>query len=78
VVRGAAGGRVPAGGAAGRLLADLLELHDGLEALAAAEQRRIRSLLASVPHIGVVRVPQLPDDVHDVHGLRRLGSYLFA
>jgi hypothetical protein len=65
-------------GADGRLLADLLELHDGLETLAAAEQRRVRELLDSVPNLGVARVPMLPDDVHDVEGLRRLGGHLFA
>jgi hypothetical protein len=70
--------RLAGGGADGRLLADLLELHDGLEALAAAEQRRVRELLATVPNLGVVRVPLLPDDVHDLPGLRRLGAYLFA
>jgi hypothetical protein len=65
-------------GADGRLLADLLELHEGLEAVAAAEQLRVRELLATVPNLGVVRVPLLADDVHDLAGLRRLGSYLFA
>jgi len=70
--------RLAEGGADGRLLADLLELHERLEALAAAEQRRIRALLATVPNLGVVRVPLLADDVHDLPGLRRLGGYLFA
>jgi anion-transporting ArsA/GET3 family ATPase len=65
-------------GADGRLLADLLELHEGLEAVAAAEQQRVRELLATVPNLGVVRVPLLADDVHDLAGLRRLGSHLFA
>jgi anion-transporting ArsA/GET3 family ATPase len=67
-----------AGGADGRLLADLLELHDTLETLAAAEQRRVRDLLDTVPNLGVVQVPLLPDDVHDLAGLRRLGGHLFA
>jgi hypothetical protein len=62
----------------GRLLADLLELHDSLETLAAAEQRRVRDLLATVPNLGVVQVPMLADDVHDLAGLRRLGAHLFA
>jgi anion-transporting ArsA/GET3 family ATPase len=70
--------RLAEDGADGRLLADLLALHDGLEALAAAERRRIRTLLATVPNLGVVRVPLLADDVHDLAGLRRLGGYLFA
>jgi anion-transporting ArsA/GET3 family ATPase len=70
--------RLAEGGADGHLLADLIELHEGLEALAAAERRRIRALLATVPNLGVVRVPLLADDVHDLPGLRRLGGHLFA
>jgi transposase len=74
----AARDRLAAAGADGRLLADLLELHDRLETLAATEQRRVRELLDSVPNLGVVQVPQLADDVHDLPGLRRLGEHLFA
>jgi hypothetical protein len=77
-VPAAARERLRAGGADGRLLADLLELHDGLETLAAAEQARIRELLDRVPNLGVVQVPLLADDVHDLPGLRRLGEHLFA
>jgi anion-transporting ArsA/GET3 family ATPase len=77
-VPAAARGRLRADGADGRLLADLLELHDGLEALAAAEQRRVRELLDRVPNLGVVQVPLLNDDVHDLPGLRRLVDHLFA
>lgn len=77
-VPAAARARLTAAAADGRLLADLLELHDALETLAAAEQRRVRDLLDQVPNLGVVQVPQLPDDVHDLAGLRRLGAHLFA
>jgi anion-transporting ArsA/GET3 family ATPase len=77
-VPAAARAELRAAGADGRLLADLLELHDALEALAAAEQRRVRDLLETVPNLGVVQVPLLPDDVHDVPGLRRLGEHLFS
>ena len=70
--------KLAAAGADGRLLADLLELHDALETLAAAEQRRVHDLLETVPNLGVVQVPLLPDDVHDVAGLRRLGGHLFS
>jgi anion-transporting ArsA/GET3 family ATPase len=77
-VPAAARAKLRADGADGRLLADLLELHDTLGTLAAAEQRRIRDLLETVPNLGVVQVPLLPDDVHDVAGLRRLGGHLFA
>jgi anion-transporting ArsA/GET3 family ATPase len=77
-VPAAARERLRAGGADGRLLADLLELHDGLETLAAAEQRRVRQLLDRVPNLGVVQVPLLADDIHDIPGLRRLGEHLFG
>jgi len=77
-VPAAARAKLRAAGADGRLLADLLELHDNLETLAAAEQRRVRDLLEAVPNLGVVQVPLLPDDVHDVAGLRMLGRHLFA
>jgi hypothetical protein len=55
-----------------------VELHDGLETLAAAEQRRVRELLDRVPYLGVVQVPLLSDDVHNLPGLRRLRGHLFA
>jgi anion-transporting ArsA/GET3 family ATPase len=77
-VPAAARAKLEAAGADGRLLADLLALHDALETLAAAEQRRVRDLLETVPNLGVVQVPLLPDDVHDVAGLRRLGEHLFS
>jgi hypothetical protein len=60
-----------------RLLADLLGEHAALERLAAAEQRRIADVLATVPSLPAVQVPLLADDVHDVAGLRRLGGHLF-
>jgi hypothetical protein len=77
-VPAAARAKLEAAGADGRLLADLLALHDALETLAAAEQQRVRDLLETVPNLGVVQVPLLPDDVHDVAGLRRLGGHLFS
>jgi anion-transporting ArsA/GET3 family ATPase len=62
----------------GRLLADLLEQHHELETLAAVERDRIADLAETVPDVGVVEVPLLADDVHDIPGLRRLATYLFA
>jgi len=70
--------RLRGAGADGHLLAILLERHRALEALAATERRRIAELAETVPDIGVVEVPLLADDVHDVPGLRRLGAHLFA
>ena len=69
--------RLAPDGADGRLLADLLAQHGALQELAAAEQRRVRELLATVPSLGAVQVPLLADDVHDLPGLRRLGAHLF-
>jgi anion-transporting ArsA/GET3 family ATPase len=70
--------RLGAGDADARLLADLLEQHEALEALAEAEQRRIGELLASVPSLAAVQVPLMAEEVHSVAGLRRLGAHLFA
>ncbi|HZD00603.1 MAG TPA: ArsA family ATPase [Actinomycetes bacterium] len=70
--------RLKGDGADGRLLADLLEQHRALETLAAAERRRITWLAKTVSGVGVVEVPMLADDVHDIAGLRRLGAHLFA
>ena len=77
-VPAAATARLAAGSDDARLLADLLAQHQTLEALAAAEQRRVRALMASLPSLPAVQVPLLADDVHDLPGLRRLGSRLFA
>jgi anion-transporting ArsA/GET3 family ATPase len=70
--------KLAAGSDDARLLADLLDQHQALEALAAGEQRRVRELMASLPSLPTVQVPLLADDVHDVPGLRRLGARLFA
>ncbi|HEX6675915.1 MAG TPA: ArsA-related P-loop ATPase [Actinomycetes bacterium] len=70
--------RLAEGAADARLLADLLAQHQTIEALAAAEQRRVRALMASLPSLPAVQVPLLADDVHDLAGLRRLGAELFA
>jgi anion-transporting ArsA/GET3 family ATPase len=70
--------RLQGAGADGRLLATLLEQHRALEALAATERRRIAELAETVPDLGVIEVPLLADDVHDIPGLRRLGAHLFA
>jgi anion-transporting ArsA/GET3 family ATPase len=70
--------RLQGDGADGRLLADLLEQHRALERLVTAERRRIAGLLETVSGVGVVEVPMLADDVHNVAGLRRLGAHLFS
>jgi len=77
-VPGAALERLAGGGADGRLLADLVEQHQALERLAASERERVAELASAVQGVGVVEVPLLADDVHDLAGLRRLGEHLFA
>src|SRR6266536_753767 len=49
-----------------------------LERLAASERERVAELASAVQGVGVVEVPLLADDVHDLAGLRRLGEHLFA
>jgi anion-transporting ArsA/GET3 family ATPase len=71
-------GRLADGGADGRLLADLVSQHQALEREAACERERIAELAKSVPGVEVVEVPLMPDDVHDLAGLRRLGAHLFG
>ncbi len=70
--------RLAGGGADDRLLADLVEQHQALERLAASERERVAELASAVQGVGVVEVPLLADDVHDLAGLRRLGEHLFA
>jgi anion-transporting ArsA/GET3 family ATPase len=70
--------RLADGGADGRLLADLVSQHQALELEAACERERIAELAKTVPGLEVVEVPLMPDDVHDLAGLRRLGAYLFG
>jgi anion-transporting ArsA/GET3 family ATPase len=70
--------RLADGGADGRLLADLVFQHQALEREAACERERIAELATAVPGVEVVEVPLMPDDVHDLAGLRRLGAYLFG
>jgi anion-transporting ArsA/GET3 family ATPase len=70
--------RLADGGADGRLLADLVFQHQALEREAACERERIAELATAVPGVEVVEVPLMPDDVHDLAGLRRLGAHLFG
>ena len=56
--------------------AGLLRLHADRVALAAAEQRTIRSFAAGRADVPVVEVPAMASDVHDVDGLRRIGVEL--
>ncbi|MGI8491888.1 MAG: ArsA family ATPase [Acidimicrobiales bacterium] len=49
-----------------------------LEGIAAREERYVGMLSERLPGAGVVRVPFLAGDVHDLDGLAEVGSHLFA
>jgi anion-transporting ArsA/GET3 family ATPase len=49
-----------------------------LDRVAAREQQYVQTLSERLPGAAVVRVPFLPDDVHDVEGLTKVGGWLFG
>ncbi len=48
------------------------------QALAERDARNIDRLAAELPTKGVIRVPHLDEDVHDLAGLAEINRYLFA
>ncbi|MFI2202911.1 ArsA family ATPase [Streptomyces sp. NPDC020192] len=61
-----------------RLAAGLLRLHADRMQLLAREQRTRDRFTARHPEVAVVEVPALPGDVHDLTGLRDIGTLLAA
>jgi anion-transporting ArsA/GET3 family ATPase len=61
-----------------RLTAGLLKLHADRMQLLAREQRTRDRFTARHPEVAVVEVPALPGDVHDLTGLRDIGTLLAA
>lgn len=61
-----------------RLTAGLLRLHADRMQLLAREQRTRDRFTARHPEVAVVEVPALPGDVHDLVGLRAIGTWLTA
>ncbi|MEU6774199.1 ArsA family ATPase [Streptomyces sp. NPDC046759] len=61
-----------------RLTAGLLRLHADRMQLLAREQRTRDRFTARHPEVAVVEVPALPGDVHDLTGLRDIGTRLAA
>ncbi|KUN09880.1 anion-transporting ATPase [Streptomyces yokosukanensis] len=61
-----------------RLTAGLLRLHADRMQLLAREQRTCDRFTARHPEVAVVEVPALPGDVHDLTGLRDIGTRLAA
>ncbi|RFU88321.1 ArsA family ATPase [Streptomyces triticagri] len=64
--------------AAGRLAAGLLRLHAERMQLIAREQRTRDRFTALHPEVAVAEVAALPGDVHDLAGLRDIGTRLAA
>ncbi len=58
------------------LTAALLRLHAERAQLAAREERLTGRFTAAHPDVPLVAVPALPGDVHDLAGLRRIGTLL--
>ena len=60
-----------------RTAAALLSLHADRVAVVERERRNVAAALRGVDPRAVVDVPELPDDVHDLDGLRAVGAYLY-
>ncbi len=57
-------------------VAELLDVQAERERVAARDERMQRRFAGSHPAVPTVRVPALPTDVHDLDGLRRVGTLL--
>lgn len=62
--------------AEGALTATLLREHAARMNTAERQEHLIRRFTAAHPTVAVARVPALPEDVHDLAGLRRIGELL--
>lgn len=61
---------------AGRITAALLREHAARIQTAARQEHVISRFTAAHPTVAIARVPALPEDVHDLTGLRRIGELL--
>jgi anion-transporting ArsA/GET3 family ATPase len=61
-----------------RLAEAALRVHAELAAAAEHDQRMIKRFAAAHPTVAQVAVPALPEDVHDLDGLRQIGALLDA
>ena len=68
------GEAAPAGSQASALTAAALRLHAERMSLGEREQRVGGSFTSVHPAVPVIEVPALPEDVHDLAGLRRIGE----
>lgn len=58
------------------LTAAVLRLHAGRMQLAAREQRQQEHFTSAHPTVPISQVPAMPEDVHDLAGLRQIGQLL--
>ncbi|GII93688.1 ArsA family ATPase [Sinosporangium siamense] len=58
------------------LTAAVLRLHSGRMQLAARESREQEHFISAHPTVPVTQVPAMPEDVHDLDGLRQIGELL--
>ncbi|MEW9527601.1 ArsA family ATPase [Microbispora sp. NPDC049125] len=58
------------------LTAAVLRLHAGRMQLAAREQRQREHFTSAHPTVPITQVPAMPEDVHDLAGLRQIGDLL--
>jgi hypothetical protein len=56
--------------------AEVLRVHASLSRLVERERRIAAEFTTAHPEVPVVEVPAEPEDVHDLDGLRRVGSAL--
>ena len=63
---------------AGNLTAGLLRLHADRVLLASRQEQERRRFVAAHPQVATTVVPALPEDVHDLDGLRTVGDLLAA
>jgi hypothetical protein len=68
------GGGATAPSASYPVTAAALRLHAGRMNLGMREQRVAGSFMSTHPAVPVIEVPALPEDVHDLAGLRRVGE----
>jgi anion-transporting ArsA/GET3 family ATPase len=62
----------------GALLAAALELHASWRRVSLREEAAVAAALGDPPGVPLWRVPELPDEVHDVPALRRVGDALMG
>ena len=56
----------------------MYESYEGTRRLAERDQANLDLLRRRLGRTPLIEVPHLEDDVHDLEGLRRMDSYLFA